>query len=144
MVMKSLILLVSLMLSALCFTTAKAESEKYERVGGTYQVSKIDQRDDGTFVIEFESVQKTGKFDVIKLESDHVHASVTVGEKLRLSAEIISTKGKRAEASQVLIFVPNIQGHMPVWMLSRKAKNMDLQGSKFIEMHAPQSDYTIL
>jgi hypothetical protein len=123
---------------------SKEEEGRYERVGGTYEVTDIEQKDDGTFLINFQSVVKGGKFEFLKLESDHVHFSVVEGQKIRLSAEILGTKGNVTEVSQVLLFLPTSQGVTPVWMLSRKGQDRDLRGSKYLEMHSPQNDFNIL
>ncbi len=114
------------------------------KIGGSYEVTSIERRQDDFFEIIFKSVSPSGKFDELKLESDHVHFSVRKGQKIRLSAEVIKVDGPRAEVSQVLLFLPHVQGVTPVWMLSRKNSNRELRGSKYIDMHAPQSDYRIL
>ena len=117
---------------------------QYQRVGGTFVVSDISKKPDGTFVVEFKSDHPTGRIATVHLESDHVHFAVDVGSKLRISAEILSVNGNIAEASQVLVFIPSRQGHTPVWLLSKRASRFELNGAKLIEMHAPQSDFQIL
>ena len=114
------------------------------RVGGDYVVHDIRKSGDHSFEIEFRAADPTGKYDRVILTSDHVHMAVIKGQKLRISAEVTQTKDNVAEATQVLIFVPNSRGAMPVWMLSSRSKSLDLHGSKYLEMHAPQSDYDIL
>ena len=120
---------------------------KVERVGGQYLVKSIDRLDsetgDGPFVVIFESETPTGKYDLLRLESDHVHVGISPGQKLRLSAEILKADGKSAEVGQVLLFLPERSGPMPVWLLSRKNTHRDLNAAKFIEMHAPQSDFRV-
>lgn len=114
------------------------------RVGGDYKVEKIEKVSDRTFVVEFHSVTATGKYDVLRLESDHVHVAVKVGQTLRLSAEILADKGREAEVSQVVLFLPNPQGHVPVWLLSNKVPAGELRGSKYLEMHSPLNDYVVM
>jgi hypothetical protein len=50
------------------------------------------------------------------------------------------------DAYQVLLFIPKREGEMPVWMLSKHEKGGrgDLNGARYLEMHAPQNDYLIL
>lgn len=114
------------------------------RVGGNYTVAKIDKVAEGAFVMEFTSDAPTGKFDTLTLESDHVHVAVKVGQKIRLSAEILSTKGASAEVAQMVIFLPHVEGPVPVWLLSNKAPNLDLRSTKYLQMHNPLNDYTIM
>ena len=117
---------------------------KLIRVGGDYVVYDIRKVNEQSYEIEFRAADPTGKFDRVILTSDHVHMAVTKGQKLRISAEVGQTKGDVAEATQVLVFLPNAQGPTPIWMLSKRSKSLDLNGSKYLEMHAPQSDYSIL
>jgi len=114
-----------------------------ERVGGTYVVSAIDRVDAG-FRVKFNAVAPSGNFDEITLDSPHVHVGVKVGQQLRISAEVIGGDLKVAEATQVLVFLPTQRGEVPVWMLSSKQNAGDLGGARYLEMHAPQTDYTIL
>jgi hypothetical protein len=124
--------------------TNKEPQAKVERVGGNYTVSSITRTPEDTFVVIFKSVKPGERFTTLRLESDHVHVAVKEGETLRLSAEILQEKGDQAEVSQVLLFLPNIRGTTPVWLLSRKTPVGELRGSRYLEMHAPLSDYHIL
>jgi hypothetical protein len=141
---KNLMIACALLWTGMAVAVEKKEGERNKilRVGGVYEVASIKEVDHG-FKIEFKATAKTGKFDTLILESDHVHFSVKEGQKLRISAEVLSSNGRTAEVSQVLLFLPHEQGVAPVWMLSRKSPG-ELEGSKYLEMHAPQADYTIL
>ena len=123
---------------------ASEASAELIRVGGNYLVHEISQNPSGTFRIEFRSEQPDGKYGTIILNSDHVHVAVTKGQKLRISAEIGRVTNGVAEATQVLVFIPNIRGPMPVWLLSSSSKNLHLRGARYLEMHAPLSDYNVL
>jgi hypothetical protein len=114
------------------------------RVGGTYTVTAIDKNDDGSFAVVFRTVAPSGKYDELRLQSDHVHVAVKVGQTLRLSAEILSERGATAEISQVMLFLPHQQGPVPVWLLSNKAAPKELKGSRYLEMHSPVNDYIIM
>ncbi len=114
------------------------------RVGGDYQVGAVTKGRDGSFHIEFRSVQPTGKFDTLTLDSDHVHVAVKIGQKVRLSAEILSEKGASAEVAQVVLFLNTAVGRVPVWLLSNRAPDRDLRASKYLEMHLPSTDYQIM
>lgn len=129
------IIVVSILFATIAFS-------QVERVGGNYLIKKIEKKSDRYFQITFESVKKTGKFDRLVLDSDHVHFSVKEGQQLRISAEIAEYTRAEAKVSQVLLFLPHVQGYTPVWILSRNRRR-SLRGSKFLEMHAPQSDYRI-
>jgi hypothetical protein len=118
-------------------------SHNVERVGGTYIVSAIDKVEAG-FQVKFTAAAPSGSFDEIILESPHVHVGVKVGQQLRISAEVIGGDMKVAEATQVLVFLPTQRGEVPVWMLSSKRTAGDLRGARYLEMHAPETDYTIL
>jgi len=114
------------------------------KIGGDYQVTAIDRISDHEFHIEFKSVVATGKFDTLSLHSNHVHVAVRVGQKLRLSAAILNTRGSEAEVAQMVIFVPNPQGAVPVWLLSNRAEGLDLRATKYLEMHSPLTDYLVM
>jgi hypothetical protein len=144
--------LLTLCLALLVSPAFAAESPKAEtiegtsvlRVGGDYNVASIEKVGDSAFAIEFKSEKPSGRFDTLRLESDHVHVAVKVGQKIRLSAEILSEKGALAEVAQVVVFLPAADSHVPVWLLSNKARNHELRATKFLEMHDPQTDFTVL
>lgn len=111
------------------------------RVGGTYRVASIEKIADQDFRITFENPAGT-KHRTLLLISDHVHIGVKQGQMLRLSAEILRETKEVTEISQVLLFLPGQQGATPVWMLS-KHSNLELRGARYLEMHAPSSDYIL-
>src|SRR5438309_1256347 len=79
------------------------------RVGGDYKVTSVDKIDDHTFRVQFQSVKPTGRYDQLRLDSDHVHVAVKVGQEIRLSAEILSEDkhGASAEVAQMVLFLPS-------------------------------------
>ena len=117
--------------------------ENIERVGGDYFIKSIDGNDSG-FVTTFAAVNPTGRFDTIRLESRHIHVAVKVGQRLRISAEVVGGTVRDAEASQVLVFIPSRNGETPVWLLSHRHPSLDLKGARYLEMHAPETDFTVL
>ena len=125
----------------------KSENGNILRVGGDYTVTAIEKVGEMAFRVEFTADTKSGKFDVLRLDSDHVHVAVKVGQKIRLSAEIMSEKGTSAEVAQVVVFLPTSQGqqsHVPVWLLSNKAPPRDLRAAKYLEMHVPATDFVVM
>ena len=114
------------------------------KVGGDYEVTAIDQLNESEFRVEFRAVTPTGKFDTLNLHSNHVHVAVRIGQKLRLSAEILTDNGRSAEVAQMVIFISNPQGPIPVWLLSNRAGHQDLRATKYIDMHSPLTDYIVL
>lgn len=117
---------------------------KILRVGGDYTVEAIDKVEERSFKIVFKADKPSGHFDVLNLESDHVHVAVKVGQKVRLSAEILSEHGPVAEVAQVVIFFESHVGRVPVWMLSTKSPHRDLRASKYLEMHSPVTDFMVM
>jgi hypothetical protein len=63
---------------------------------------------------------------------------------LRLSAEVLRDKSSELEVTQVLLFLPGEHGTAPIWLLSSDHPNRDFRGARWLDMHAPQADYTIL
>jgi hypothetical protein len=120
------------------------KAPEIQRVGGDYKVASIDKVNDHAFQVLFTAVHPTGRFDNLRLESDHVHVAVKVGQTLRLSAEILTATGTAAEVSQVVLFLPGATGPMPVWMLSNKAPIGSLRAVKYLEMHDPLTDYMVM
>lgn len=114
------------------------------RVGGNYKVTRVERLAPDHFRIEFTSSVKSGKHDRLILESDHVNVAVSKGMVLRLSAEVLRETKGATEVSQVLLFLPKNDTHVPVWLLSRNAKNQELRSSRYLEMHAPTSDFMVL
>jgi hypothetical protein len=115
-----------------------------QRVGGDYTVAAIERQDDRSFLVEFKAVTPSGRYDTLRLESDHVHVAVKVGQKLRLSAEIMGEKGPVAEVAQVVLFLQGNEGRVPVWLLSTKAPMHDLRATRYLEMHVPANDYLVM
>lgn len=145
--MRLILSLLSLLLVTPAFAAGKQRPEVQDvaaKVGGNYKVSRIERLGPDHFVIEFTSTVKSGKHDLLVLESDHVNVAVTKGMELRLSAEVLREKKGATEVSQVLLFLPKSDTHVPVWLLSRHAKHQELRGSRYLEMHAPTSDFMVL
>lgn len=138
------ILRLILALAAFAVSTTTFAAEQILRVGGDYTVEAIDKVNDRTFKIIFKADKPSGKFDVLRLDSDHVHVAVKVGQKIRLSAEILGQKGAEAEVAQVVIFFEGNVGRVPVWMLSNKAPQSELRASKYLEMHVPANDFIVM
>jgi len=128
-------------------TSRKEQVEKkdseFERVGGTFVVTSIKRISEGQFKIIFTAKDGEPRFKTLILESPHVHVAVEEGKELRLSAEIISAKGRTAEVSQMVLFIPGRVGHTPVWLLSKHAVK-SAAPAKLLEMHAPSTDYQVL
>ena len=145
-IVRFLIFILSMMLNDFAFSQGMPSHSltKVMRAAGTYQVAKISKQVDGGFVIEFVSVQPTGRFDLLKLSSDHIHVAVKLGDKIRLSAEVFSENGSSAEVSQMVVFFSNPIGAIPVWLLSNKTPPRDLNAVNYLKMHVPQTDYTLL
>jgi len=137
-------LLLSALVTAPSVLAEPESDDQFIRVGGNYTVKSVEQKSGNSFVVRFTAETQTGTFDELELESDHVHVAVKVGRTLRLSAEVLKAKGPKAEVSQVVLFFPNVQGHVPVWLMSNKFPNRDLKASKYLDMHAPYNDFMIL
>ena len=136
-----------LLLSISLWSQSKASAEpkgQLLKVGGDYEVTAIEHLNDSEFRVEFKAVTPTGKFDNLSLHSDHVHVAVRIGQKLRLSAEILNSNGLSAEVAQMVIFIANPQGPIPVWLLSNRAGHQDLRAIKYIDMHSPLTDYIVM
>ncbi|MDQ3233894.1 MAG: hypothetical protein M3Q07_18930 [Pseudobdellovibrionaceae bacterium] len=118
---------------------------KVERIGGLFRIARIEKLGDKDFRIKFESETKTGKHDKLILRSDHVHLAMQEGQVLRLSAEVLRDTSSELEVTQVLLFLPSEHGTAaPIWLLSSDHPNRDFRGARWLDMHAPQADYTIL
>ena len=140
----SILRIILIAFAAFVAIPAFADDGEVQRVGGEYTVASIDRQSDGIFLVEFKSNAPSGRYDTLHLESNHVHVAVKVGQKLRLSAEILREKGATAEVAQMVIFFPNAQGPVPVWLLSTKAPNGMLRGARYLEMHNPLNDYIVM
>lgn len=138
-----------LTLSLFVFFTYSGQSladplAQVERIGGLFRIARIEKLGDRDFRIKFESESKTGKNDNLTLRSDHVHLAMQEGQVLRLSAEVLRDTTSELEVTQVLLFLPGEHGSAPIWLLSSDHPNRDFRGARWLDMHAPQADYTIL
>lgn len=117
---------------------------KLERIGGLFRITRIEKLGEKDFRIKFESESKTGKHDKLILRSDHVHLAMQEGQVLRLSAEVLRDTTSELEVTQVLLFLPSDHGTAPIWLLSSQHQTRDFRGARWLDMHAPQADFTIL
>ncbi len=138
--MKKLLVLASLLLLG----TQDNPSAKLVRVGGEFKVKSIVKTKELGFVVTFVSTDRKAQVQKITLESSYLHVSVEEGKVLRLSAEVAAQQGNVVEARQILLFLPTPTSYLPVWLLSRSAPALsDLKGARYIDMHAPQSDFML-
>lgn len=115
------------------------------RVGGNFRVQRMDRQENGSFRVEFASTQPSGRMDHLILDTDHVHVAVTVGQTIRLSASVLREVDKKTVVvDQVLLFLDRPEGPTPVWLLSKENKRRDLDGARYLEMHAPATDFKVL
>ena len=136
--MKKIIL--QLLLAIITLATANSV-----RVSGEFVVKSITADKRGFFTVIFANTVKDAKVKTLRLETQHLHVAVEQGKRLRLSAEIGKWRGNIVEARQVLVFVPTASSHTPIWLLSRhSSSDQKLQGAKYLDMHAPQSDFLVL
>lgn len=136
--MKKLLLLASLALLA----AQNNASAELVRVGGEFKVKSIAKTEDHGFLITFTSTDRKAQVQRITLDSAYLHVSVEEGKVLRLSAEVATRQGSTVAARQILLLLPTPGSYLPVWLLSRSAPALsDLKGAKYIDMHAPQSDF---
>ena len=131
------------------FAKSQVNPTKMERTGGDYTVAGISthcrgQGQSGCFRIVFDAVHKTGRFDQLVLESNHVNVGVKPGDRIRLSAEVAVDRGRTAEVSQVVLFEGEPGSHVPVWMLSSKYRAGTGPAARYLEMHSPQTDFLVL
>ena len=117
---------------------------KFERIGGTFNVSQIKRLNDGGFQVVFSAKETQGPFRKLTLETQHVHMGIREGVELRLSADVISVRGGEAEIAQAVLFMPSHAGDNPIWMLSRRNHVPSSPPVKLLEMHAPATDFMIL
>ena len=105
-------------------------------------VEKIQKLPNGAFAVDFIATDGNPRFKHLRLESDNINSSLVEVATLRLSADVTSTKGNRADVAQVVVFLPGPVGPTPVWMLSRKAHRLD-PPAKLLDLHAPVTDFAV-
>jgi hypothetical protein len=137
-IIKICVTLISLF-PALSFAAGK---ETIERIGGNFTVTKIKKLSHGGFSVDFKAAEGSPAISQLHLESDHINAGLQEGDKLRLSADVLSKKGHTAEIGQVVVYMPGRSGPTPVWMISKRASKLE-PPAKLIEMHAPSTDFTV-
>ena len=129
----------------LWFTVISGQGiSEVKKVAGDYIVSSLKASSGGNIKITFDAVNKSGRYDKLILISDHVHMSIRGSDKVRISAEVVGTDADGSSiVSQVLVFLPSVQGPVPVWMLSRTHPPQRFSGARLLEMHAPSADYLV-
>ena len=115
------------------------------RVSGEFIVKSITTDKQGFFTVIFANTAKNAKINTLRLETRQLHVAIEQGKRLRLSAEVGKWRGNTVEARQILVFVPTASSHTPIWLLSRHGSDdQKLQGARYLDMHAPQSDFLVL
>lgn len=123
---------------------SKKLERQTERVSGHYRIAKIEEIDKEHVSIRFEADPKTSRYNTLILKNDQVQLGLKEGQNFRLSAEIIPGEADTHAVTQVLLFMPSSEyGSVPVWLLSSQFGPQDIRGARWIEMHAPQSDYRV-
>jgi hypothetical protein len=116
-----------------------------ERVSGLYKVGLIETKPGNEVIVHFESEPKDGVHDLLVLKSDGLNVKIEKGQILKLSAEVLQGSQKEHEITQVLVFLPSSEyGLSPVWLLSKTHETREIKGARYLEMHAPGSDFQIL
>lgn len=128
---------------------AATEESRMVRIGGDYILGTItakcrEQIQPVCFRIVFDAVTKTGRFDQLVLESNHINVGINKGDRVRLSAEIAVDRGQSAEVSQVVLFEGAPGSRPPVWILSSKHRAGPGPSARYLEMHSPQTDFLVL
>lgn len=115
-----------------------------ERVSGLYKLTQIEKKPGNEFILHFEADTKDGVHDLLVLKSDGLNVKIEEGQVLKLSAEVLSTPHREHEITQVLVFLPsNEYGLSPVWLLSKTHETREIRGARYLEMHAPGSDFQV-
>ncbi|MBP9706235.1 MAG: hypothetical protein KBD78_01225 [Oligoflexales bacterium] len=116
---------------------------KIEQVGGTYKIEAINKYVGGVKVI-FVSSSSADKYQRLILDTQHIHIGLDVGDELRISSEVESINKSTINIRQVLVFLPAVESHTPVWLTSKNLLVPDFFSNKnILKMHVPQSDYLI-
>jgi hypothetical protein len=122
----------------------KSTQPSIERIGGDFNVTRINKLADGGFRVEFESDHPDAPYKRLTLDSSHVHVAVYEGQKIRLSADVKKLSRGAASVSQMVIFIPGREGSTPVWLLSKNVPSEPGPPAKLLEMHAPGTDFQLL
>ena len=123
---------------------ARSEGSGVERVSGLYKITQIERKPGDEFNLHFEAETKDGVHDLLVLKSDGLSVKIEEGQILKLSAEVLKSSQKEHEITQVLVFMPSSDyGLSPVWLLSKSHETREIRGARYLEMHAPGSDYQV-
>ena len=113
------------------------------RVTGDFVVRSITKNASGANDVLFHSVTKTGRLDLLRVRNTSVHFGIAEGDTYRISAEVVTERDIVGDVSQVMILFPKQGSFEPIWLLSQNYNNKRLRGAKYLEMHAPSSDYQV-
>ncbi len=118
--------------------------EGLARVSGLYRLTKMEKNPNQEFVLHFEAEAKDGVHDLLVLKSEGLNVKIKVGQVLKLSAEVLESSEKVHEMTQVLLYLPSSDyGLSPIWLLSKAHETREMRGARYLEMHAPGSDYQV-
>ncbi len=124
--------------------TILAESDSTSRITGEFKIDKITKISPDSYRIVFTNLDKSEPHETLFLDSNQIHMGLSEGQTLRLSAEVFQRNPKTWEITQVLVFLKTTNSHIPVWLISQTHGPKELRGARYIEMHAPTSDFLIL
>lgn len=130
-----------------CSVTARAsdleKQAKIRDVEGSFQVQSIVHREDA-YVVKFQKAPADATAQVLVLELQELSPGLLKeGEQLQLSAKVRDLDDKTVEALQVFLILPRGASRTKVWLLSRKSKDLNLDGISFLRMHSESDDYRV-
>ncbi|MBI2602515.1 MAG: hypothetical protein HYW48_05605 [Deltaproteobacteria bacterium] len=116
------------------------QQAKVRNVEGAYEVQSI-QRQNEIYKVEFGKFPREGSSPIVLLEVQELSEGLLKqGDQVFLSAKVLDIDDKKVEALQVFLILPRGQSKTKVWLLSRKGKDLNLEGISFLHMHNEQDD----
>lgn len=124
-----------------------AEEHQVNRVKGLYKIAKITKFSERDFLTVFAYAGEVSASDDrpqdILLRTNHMHLALQEGETFEIAAEVAKKSKQGILAAQVMVNIETPTSKVPVWLLSSQYGTNDLRGARYIDMHAPVSDFMV-
>ena len=118
------------------------EKSELKHVQGSFQVQLI-RRESNYVTIQFRKMKADKDDKVIVLEVPRLNEGVlSQGSILEIAATVKEKNKDELEAVSVLLHLD--KGRRRLWLSSRNANSLNLEGTSFLKMHGTENDYHLM
>lgn len=131
-----------IVLSFVAISLQAAEPPSPAKIRGSYAISSIEQKGPSEYLVRFVP-EKPSDGPILSLKTSNLHSRLKAGVSLDLVADLVKSTGGEAEASQVMVMFKVAGARVPVWLISKDYGPRNLRGDRYLDMHAPTTDFLV-